>query len=401
MTNAALHTSTTCSLLSSSHLYLHLNPFSLSPSTYPSEKESEPKSLQIQTRWSKMPRDYKLISEITNHTRNWTVKIKVNEKSARRQSQNSSKTYQRLTLSDCKGNRVQATIFDDDINILKNTLSPLKDYYISNAHVRTIEPRFRYVENNYQWIINNHSRIEEITGEEENIKEESYSFISFNNLNDYINSTAQIGISLSTRGSTTITINPEIPEAISLQTWSHEHNDVLNELREKITHIPMPNASTSTTININEVLESTEMNIVHCIKASVLITDLQQNFWYMGCSLCKKRTSEEYEKEISCPCSTKKATAQPRSLIKANLSDSTGTMLATLFGEQAEKIMSCTSIDLMQFSIKEHMDEIENLVNQCNGKEFIFRLKSHQYIYEANTDQRFNVISVNEIPPKS
>ncbi|KAF8379086.1 hypothetical protein HHK36_028515 [Tetracentron sinense] len=38
------------------------------------------------------------------------------------------------------------------------------------------------------------------------------------------------GLSLSTRGSTTITINPDIPEAISLQTWSLEHTDILNEL---------------------------------------------------------------------------------------------------------------------------------------------------------------------------
>ncbi|KAF8391082.1 hypothetical protein HHK36_023382 [Tetracentron sinense] len=159
--------------------------------------------------------------------------------------------------------------------MLKNTLSPLKDYYISNAHVRTIEPRF-----SLNPIIL--STWNEFTSNE---AETIFSMVDTKPI--IVVTRARVsnfnGISLSTRGSTTITINPEIPEAISLQTWSHEHNDVLNELREKITHIPMPNAST--TININEVLESTEM------------INLQQNSGIWDVVYAKKERQKNMKKK--------------------------------------------------------------------------------------------------------
>ncbi|KAF8380722.1 hypothetical protein HHK36_028212 [Tetracentron sinense] len=135
-----------------------------------------------------MPRDCKLILEITDHTRNWIAKIQVNDKSLTHQARYGTKRYQRLTFSDSKGNRVQATIFDSDISLFQHTFSPMKSYYVSDACVNPIDPKYRYVSNNYQWIINNRTRVEDVEENEEDVSEEIYKFVPFNDLNAHMNS---------------------------------------------------------------------------------------------------------------------------------------------------------------------------------------------------------------------
>ncbi|KAJ8624305.1 hypothetical protein MRB53_032835 [Persea americana] len=123
-------------------------------------------------------------------------------------------------------------------------------------------------------------------------------------------------IGLNTRPSSTILIIPDIPTATSLHIWCSNHEAELIQLRKSINSID----------------------------------NLQQKFWYMSCSGCKKKTAEKYNIPISCSCTYKEVTAQPWFRVVAILYDSTGTISATLFGNKINKLSSCTLVEMMQFS---------------------------------------------------
>ncbi|KAF8405772.1 hypothetical protein HHK36_007850 [Tetracentron sinense] len=167
-----------------------------------------------------MARVLKLISEINDQTRYWMTKVHVDDKIPVRESRTTGKKYQRITLSDSQGNQVQAIIFNDNISKFENSFYPSKEYYVSNALVTPIEQRYKYVNNEYQWIINNRTRVREVEEGSQEVRREMYNFVSFRELVNYIDMLALIGLSLSTRASTSILINPNIPEALTLHSCS-------------------------------------------------------------------------------------------------------------------------------------------------------------------------------------
>ncbi|KAK9277826.1 hypothetical protein L1049_027382 [Liquidambar formosana] len=114
-----------------------------------------------------MARQTKFIVDIIPMTRQpWTIKVLVDNKTQPRNPISGSTKYQRILLCDSKGTEVQATIFGDDIGLFKDILIESKKYYISNANVRPIQHKHRIVTNDYQWIINSRTLVEEVEAEE-------------------------------------------------------------------------------------------------------------------------------------------------------------------------------------------------------------------------------------------
>ncbi|KAF8402482.1 hypothetical protein HHK36_010567 [Tetracentron sinense] len=212
--------------------------------------------------WLIMARVQKLISEINDQTRYWIT----------------------------KGNQVQAMIFNDNISKFENLFCPSKEYYVSNALVTPIDQRYKYVNNEYQWIINNRTRVREVEEGNQEIRREMYNFVPFHELVNYIDTLALIDVL-----------------AIVVQV------------------LPLKMVKSETTAVRQIVLVDRE-----CI-------------------------------------------------IKVKLSDSTDSISATLFGENAEKVFSHTAIELMELCNEENVEAIEAYSKECEGKKFIFRVKSHHY----------------------
>ncbi|XP_042954753.1 uncharacterized protein LOC122291181 [Carya illinoinensis] len=77
-----------------------------------------PHELLLKINSLKMQTVYTSIKDITPSTRDWKIKMIVAEKSPKRTGQRSPVKYQSLTLIDPEENRLQATIFDKDIDSL-------------------------------------------------------------------------------------------------------------------------------------------------------------------------------------------------------------------------------------------------------------------------------------------
>ncbi|KAG8382348.1 hypothetical protein BUALT_Bualt05G0068000 [Buddleja alternifolia] len=102
------------------------------------------------------------VSEITPSTKNWTAKVLVIQKLNPRQSRAGSKKYQRFLFIDKDETKLQAIAYSPDIDLMQNIPQLLETYYISNAKVTVVDPRFQVVPHMYQWIINRRTAIKHV-----------------------------------------------------------------------------------------------------------------------------------------------------------------------------------------------------------------------------------------------
>ncbi|KAL5558984.1 hypothetical protein UlMin_035195 [Ulmus minor] len=141
-----------------------------------------------------MSRQHIPVKDIKIGTKGWTAKVIVEAKGMPRSSQRSPVKYQRMILRDSAGTKVQATIFDSDIDKFSDVLTLYKNYYISNAVVKTILPQHRIANNDYQWHINSKTVVEEVTGECSSISVSPYNFVPFSKFSKYINSDVYVDV---------------------------------------------------------------------------------------------------------------------------------------------------------------------------------------------------------------
>ena len=97
-----------------------------------------------------------------------------------------------------QGTRVRATMFDSDIDLLENTLTIVKSYYVSNISVYPSNPRHKFENRKYQWFINSHSIIKEVMKEDKDISSNIYNFTPLSDIHKH-DSKAEIGKKIYTR----------------------------------------------------------------------------------------------------------------------------------------------------------------------------------------------------------
>ncbi|KAL2525922.1 Nucleic acid-binding [Abeliophyllum distichum] len=90
-----------------------------------------------------MEHRYKLIPDVSPADTNWTAKVIVVKKCPARTALSSPTKYQNITLMDPKKNKVQATIYDTNIQAFEDQLVPSKTYLISNAAVKPTKQQYR------------------------------------------------------------------------------------------------------------------------------------------------------------------------------------------------------------------------------------------------------------------
>ncbi|POO02381.1 Replication factor A protein [Trema orientale] len=306
-----------------------------------------------------------------------------------------------------------------------------RTYNISNAIVNRILPAHRIVDNEYQWIINYETKVNEVA-EEEALKQAQdaleFNFVPFSALDQYKHRTAEVDIlalaidiqpsrcvqtssgpscireitlineqkiqmlltvwdelfenecnmiankiankpvlaakrlrvvsyhntSLSTKASSRLLVDPDLPETIELYTWWRDENEKYlqiciadNANHPSSSKVILPTEESITTIStVKEFAGKTEK---FWIKANISIENLNQNFWYMACEKCHKTTEADFNELFKCDwCNKDNVKAIARCFIQVQCKDSSGALPATIFGSNAETFLHCKVIDLVK-----------------------------------------------------
>ncbi|KAL2505488.1 Replication protein A 70 kDa DNA-binding subunit B [Abeliophyllum distichum] len=145
-------------------------------------------------RYQNMGEDYKLIATITPNTTNWTAKVVVLEKTSARTAYHSPTKYQNVVLMDMERNKVQATIYDTNIQAFQDQLLPSKTYLISNAAIRLTKPQYRSTVGEIQWTISGRTKVQELQEDHTAFISSTYVFTPFDRLHEHMDSKTDISI---------------------------------------------------------------------------------------------------------------------------------------------------------------------------------------------------------------
>ncbi|KAG8363921.1 hypothetical protein BUALT_Bualt19G0072700 [Buddleja alternifolia] len=271
------------------------------------------------------------ISYITPSTRSWTARVLVVQRLNPRESQTSIKKYQKFVPVDKDETKVQAIVYSPDMGMVENMLLLQQTYFISNAKVAFVDPKFRIVPHLYQWIISKTTVVKH--AKEESLPRElgAPQFTKFTDIPQLKNSNKFIGI-------LAIVIDKTEQRQIetSFGTSDVQEFFVINDER-------MPMMMTLW----NEVIFS-EGQDMYSVKVTAKLVDREQKFWYMSCGNCYKRTTADYLWNITCNFCYAETVTKPRTKFAMILFDSTAQLEAVLFGNLAEGILGLSATELMK-----------------------------------------------------
>ncbi|XP_058220592.1 replication protein A 70 kDa DNA-binding subunit B-like [Rhododendron vialii] len=105
-------------------------------------------------------------------------------------------------------------------------------------------------------------------------------------------------------------------------------------------------------ITVNRLPTIVNTQETHWVKVVCKVTDWNQRFYYMSCSKCTRATAAQSDAPFWCNYCKERVHPMPRCKFQIQLSDSTGFIIATAFGEQADSMFSITG-DYLKNSMQE------------------------------------------------
>ncbi|PON34185.1 Replication factor A protein [Trema orientale] len=318
------------------------------------------------------------------------------------------------------GTRVQATIFDDDIECLENTLTVFKTYNISKAIVTRILPIHRIVDNEYQWTINAKTEVHEVAMEEAiNYAQDPlhFAFVPFSALDQYKHRTAEVDIlalaidiqppkyvSTSSGRSCVqeITLVNEEKIQMLLTVWDALFEEECSKIATKIRSRPILAAKRLRVVSYHNTSLCTRASSRLLIdpdlpEAIALRTWSDENETYLQMCLTER---------IYLPSSSKIAMPMKESITPINIvkdltgkvqcKDPSGMLPATIFGNIAEKLLHCTAIDLMKNIMEDSIQNLESIADVSSCKEYTAYIKTYKYEYREQTKYKYTIMHLFE-----
>ncbi|KAH9619841.1 hypothetical protein KSS87_020832 [Heliosperma pusillum] len=204
--------------------------------------------------------------------------------------------------------------------------------------------------------------------------------------------TSYNGISLSTKSSTTVLLNPQTPESQALQDWVLQNEEQIKLLKKdkSVPAPPMTARAPPVVIPITSVSETTK-DTPFWIKASASIHKVSQKLWYMCCSTCWRQIYAEHNETFYCRKCGQDRVAQPRCNFQIELADGATSLTATIFGENAEKVFKINAKTMMELSEDPHQAEpsAKRLKSEDPPEELYFLL--------AHSKKRDNELIVSRV----
>ncbi|XP_074582890.1 replication protein A 70 kDa DNA-binding subunit B-like isoform X1 [Curcuma longa] len=181
------------------------------------------------------------------------------------------------------------------------------------------------------------------------------------------------GIELSTHFNSVLLVDPPIAEAMRLKNWVKRNRKMIQDyVIGKGTNQHTHNVTIPTDSNITLLANILPFQKVALIKAKINFKEIIQKYYYMACKKCFHATTAAYHYEYTCNFCNEKQLAEPRCRFEINLSDESGAITATLFGEMTEQILGLTATEAMKTPSKMHIDSVHS---SLETKEYIIQIK--------------------------
>ncbi|XP_022860105.1 replication protein A 70 kDa DNA-binding subunit D-like, partial [Olea europaea var. sylvestris] len=165
------------------------------------------------------------------------------------------------------------------------------------------------------------------------------------------------GISLSMKANSSIFVNPKFQKLAKLRQWSEGNKEILTEMITQKTYdlsntpaIPPP--LKNRIISTRDISENTSIRKPFWITGKVEMSTRSRSLWYMACDTCGWMSFARLNEMYLCNyCKYMHARAVPRAKCSVNIKDHTGNIIASLFGDVAEKFLHLPAEKIMKDAI--------------------------------------------------
>ncbi|CAA0842062.1 Unknown protein [Striga hermonthica] len=158
------------------------------------------------------------------------------------------------------------------------------------------------------------------------------------------------GISLSTKSTSDLLINPPTPEANELKQWYIQNRlDIDNLIIARAFTDPaalLPRPPAENIMSIETYLNPTNNVKAAWIQGSITLGLANQPLWFAACSNCKKKFDLEVGSDIRCSSCDQQSQIVARARIPIYIEDETDTIAAVVYGDDAEELAGCTGAEL-------------------------------------------------------
>ncbi|KAF4352198.1 hypothetical protein G4B88_019334 [Cannabis sativa] len=299
-------------------------------------------------------------------------------------------------------NCIQATLYGNAIHHFGDTLNVSQVYLISNAYIKPVQEEFRIVDNQFEWSLNTSTSIEETTDENQWYFEDLYNLYYLDQLDAYVDTKTSIDIVAAALSADPIkkiytkSGPANIQEFLLVDQRSINNEEylsaIINEKRLFPSQIALRTPQYNNIITINGIQNLLQEQTTFWINASISIKNLRQPFWYMTCIKCRQKA--DLDNQTSCfncyNCNESSVETIPRCRFQAQLTDHTGSLIATFFGENAEKMLNCTAQELIHIPSDQNISSVARLSTSTRAD-----------AYSGGSQTKYNVISLLESDSES
>ncbi|KAH7836441.1 hypothetical protein Vadar_001250 [Vaccinium darrowii] len=368
-----------------------------------------------------MKKQMSMINEIQPGMRNWTANIIVTEKSLPKMATN-GKVYQKLMFRDSEGTRIQAVIFENDIDTLGETLKIYHTYCIRNATVQDIPTRHKIIESPNQWILSERTPIEEATVEDLSVRNLKYNFMPLGDIANYYQTADSIDVLFAII---------DVGQHRKVTCLNHELTQCMNMTLNISKMYVLPDSMKPTGLTLWDQFGTKEGNAMSKLPRpfpTVIGVRLKIN-QYNGLTLATKGSSsfifnlaipeantlhncndsgswharnatkslmQMEGKNSGVTTAKKKVTPRPRCKFDVQLQDSTGLIIATAFAEIAEKLFKVTAEELYANTINGEL-ALHCMERLSDSRDYVIDVRASKYDAQQSSVCRFFVNAVYDV----
>nr|XP_027075654.1 replication protein A 70 kDa DNA-binding subunit B-like [Coffea arabica] len=316
------------------------------------------------------------IEEILPGMKSWSAKIIVQEKRQPATASASPTRYQKLIFVDAKGSQVEGILFNHAIQVMGPRLTVFKRYKISNAEVRLIDEKYRTDGLTTQWVISTKTVVEELP-DDTDMMPTRFSYTMFKDLAQFMEQKNQFVDILAV----VISVLPVTSFTNEFGTGRVQKFVVINE--EKL---PLQLSL------FNEFIDNEGQKIAENMNNfPVIVCRRLKVKPFNGIALSTRKDSTIL---IDPPI-------QEAMLLKnwcrfdVILSDKSGRVTATLFGDLAEKLLTYSALDAMQYFHKNIELPLMHVHEALRAKEFAVQIQPAASHY-GDPQQRYTILHYYE-----
>ncbi|XP_062076046.1 uncharacterized protein LOC133780191 [Humulus lupulus] len=118
----------------------------------------------------------------------------------------------------------------------------------------------------------------------------------------------------------------------------------------------------------------------------------------MACDKCHKSTQKEFNEPVKKDhCNNKDGKAIPRCFVLVECEDTSGVLPTAIFGENAEKFIHCSALELMKHTTEEGIDNLETIADVSSSTQYTAQIKTYKYIRHQQTKYKYTITHLMDI----